>query len=120
VLDTVLLLLQLGLGRGSDLDHRDAPRELGEPLLQLLAVEVGVRGFELLLQLLDALLDGLRVAGTADDRRPVLVDDHAAGLTELRQLRVLEPRARPFGDRRTTGQAGNVLEHPLPADAESG
>ena len=43
VLDAVLLLLHLRLGRRADLDHRDAAGELRQPLLQLLAVEVGVR-----------------------------------------------------------------------------
>ena len=43
VLDAVLLLLHLGLGRSADLDHRDAARQLREALLELLAVEVGVR-----------------------------------------------------------------------------
>ena len=40
VLDAVLLLLQLDLGGRADLEHRDAAGELGEPLLELLAVEV--------------------------------------------------------------------------------
>src|SRR5262249_10008956 len=41
VLDAMLLLLHLGLGRGAALDDRDAARQLREPLLELLAVEVG-------------------------------------------------------------------------------
>ena len=42
VLDAVLALLELDLGRGTDLDHRNAAGQLGQPLLQLLAVVVGV------------------------------------------------------------------------------
>jgi hypothetical protein len=42
VLDAVLLLLHLGLGRSSDLDHRNAAGELREALLELLLVEVRV------------------------------------------------------------------------------
>ena len=57
VLDAVLLLLQLGLGRGADLDHRHAAGQLGQPLLQLLAVEVGGRRLDLGADLLDAALD---------------------------------------------------------------
>ena len=57
VLDAVLLLLHLGLGRSADLDHRDAAGELRQPLLQLLAVEVGVGVLDLGLELLDAGLD---------------------------------------------------------------
>src|SRR6185503_11924037 len=38
VLDAMLLLLHLGLGGSANLDHRDAAGQLGQPLLQLLAV----------------------------------------------------------------------------------
>ena len=57
VLDAMLLLLHLGLGRSADLDHRDAARQLREPLLELLAVEVGVGVLDLGLELLDPGLD---------------------------------------------------------------
>ena len=40
VIDAILALLHLDLGRAADADHRDAARELGETLLQLLAVVV--------------------------------------------------------------------------------
>ena len=60
VLDAVLLLLQLGLGRGADLDHRHAAGQLGQPLLQLLAVEVAGGRLDLRADLLDARLDRLR------------------------------------------------------------
>src|SRR5581483_2768453 len=87
VLDAVLLLLHLGLGGRADLDHRDTAGQLREALLELLAVGVGV--LDLLLQLLDPALDRVGLAGTVDERRRVLVDDDAAGLAELRELRVL-------------------------------
>jgi hypothetical protein len=41
VLDAGLLLLHLGLGGGADLDHGHAAGQLGQALLQLLAVVVG-------------------------------------------------------------------------------
>ena len=47
VLDAVLALLHLGLGRGADLDDRDAAGELREPLLELLLVVVGRRLLDL-------------------------------------------------------------------------
>ena len=59
VLDAVLLLLHLGLGRSADLDDRDAARQLREPLLELLAIEVGVGVLDLGLDLLDPALDRL-------------------------------------------------------------
>ena len=53
VLDAVLLLLELDLGGRADLDHGDAARELGQALLELLAVVVGVRLLDLGLDLVD-------------------------------------------------------------------
>jgi chaperonin GroEL len=43
----VLLLLELHLGGGTDLDDADAAGQLGQPLLQLLAVPVGVGRLDL-------------------------------------------------------------------------
>ena len=40
VIHAILALLHLDLGRAADADHRDAARELGQALLQLLAVVV--------------------------------------------------------------------------------
>src|SRR6266511_456480 len=119
VLDAMLLLLHLCLGRRPDLDHGDAAGQLGQPLLQLLAVEVGVGRLDLGLQLLDAGLDRVRLAGAVDDRRRVLVDDDLAGLAELRELRVLELEAHLLGDHLGAGEDGDVLEHPLAAVAEA-
>ena len=60
VLDAVLLLLQLGLGGGADLDDGHAAGQLGQPLLELLAVVV--RG---------GVLDlGLDLASCAPGSRP--------------------------------------------------
>lgn len=56
VLQTVLLLLQLHLGGGADLDHAHAAGQLREALLELLAVPVGVRVVDLGLDLADAAL----------------------------------------------------------------
>src|SRR6185295_9644923 len=98
VLDAMLLLLDLDLGRRTDLHDRDAARQLGEALLELLAVEVGVGVLDLLLQLLDAALDRLGVTGAVNDRGRVLVDHDLAGLAELRELRILELEAQLLGD----------------------
>ena len=54
VLDAVLLLLELHLGGGADLEDGDAARQLGQALLQLLPVVVGVGVLDLGLDLVDA------------------------------------------------------------------
>ena len=74
VLDAVLLLLDLDLGGAADADHRDAAGELGQPLLQLLAVVVGGGLLDLRLDLVDARLDVLLLAGAVDDRGLLLLD----------------------------------------------
>ena len=78
VLDAVLLLLELDLGGGADLDDRHAAGQLGQPLLELLLVVVGGRVLDLGLDLLDAALDLGSRAVALDDRRVVLVGDDAA------------------------------------------
>src|SRR4051812_8430157 len=117
VLDAVLLLLHLRLGGRADLHDGDAAGELGEALLELLAVEVRVRGLDLRLDLVDAALDGVPVTGAVDDRRGVLRHDDAAGAAELRDLGVLELQAHLLGDDLATGEDGDVLEHALAAGA---
>ena len=50
----------------------------------------------------------------AFDHRDVLVDGDFRGLTEVRDLYVLQPEA--FGDRLPAGQDGNGLQHGLAAE----
>jgi hypothetical protein len=116
----VLLLLHLRLGGRADLHDGDAAGELGEALLELLAIEVRVGGLDLGLDLVDAALDGVGVTGAVDDRRGVLRHDDAAGAAELRELRVLELEAHLLGDDLATGEDGDVLEHALAAVTEAG
>jgi hypothetical protein len=83
VLDARLLLFHLGLRRRPNLDDRDAPDELGEPLLQLLAVVVGRRVLDLRAQLFDTTLDRRYIPSPVDDRRIVLVDGDLLRLAEV-------------------------------------
>jgi hypothetical protein len=67
-------LLHLDLGRAADADDRDAAGELGQTLLQLLAVVVRGGLLDLRLDLRDAGLDVGLLAGAVDDRGVFLVD----------------------------------------------
>ena len=53
VFDAVLLLLELDLGGGADLDQRHTAGQLGETLLELLTIPVGVGVLDLGLDLVD-------------------------------------------------------------------
>src|SRR5690606_8711252 len=66
VFDARLLFLHLDLGRGTNLDHGHATGQLGDALLQLLAVVVGGGFLDLRLDLLDARLDVAGFAGAVD------------------------------------------------------
>ena len=79
VLNAVLLLLELHLGGGTDLDDGHAAGQLGQALLELLAVPVRVGVVNGALDLRHAALDVLGLAGALDDRRVVLGDDDPAG-----------------------------------------
>ena len=57
VLDAVLALLELDLGGRADADDADAAGQLGQPLLQLLAVPVRVGVLDLAADLADPVLD---------------------------------------------------------------
>src|SRR5690606_25005614 len=120
VLEAVLLLLELRLGRGANADHRDTAGELGEALLELLTGVVGVGVLELGLDALDAFLDDALVALTLDDRRLVLAGADALGAAQLADADVLELVAELLADDLTTGDGRDVLEHLLAAVAEAG
>src|SRR5213078_3451756 len=120
VLDAVLALLQLDLGGRADLDDRDAAGQLGQPLLQLLPVVVGVALVDLGADLVDPALDLVGVTGTVDDRGLVLGHDHLAGATEQVEGDVLQLEADLFADDLATGQGGDVDQHGLAAVTEAG
>src|SRR5207253_4940294 len=119
VVDAVLALLDLDLGRTADLDHRNAAGELGEALLELLPVVIAGGVLDLLADRGHAALDQLAGAGAVDDGRVVLVDGDALGLAEHSDGDVLELDAEVFADHLTRSQDRDVLEHRLAAIAEA-
>ncbi len=119
VLDARLLLLHLDLGRGTDLDHGNATGELGQPLLQLLAVVVRGGLLDLSADLVAAALDLSVGAGAVDDGGLILADLYALGRAELVEGGLLERQPNLFGDHGTAGEDGDVLQHGLAAIAEA-
>ncbi len=115
----MLLLLELHLSGSANLDDRNATGQLGEALLELLTVVVGVGVVDLSLQLADAALDVVLVTSTFDDGRLVLGHDDLAGGAEEFEPSVLELQADFFGDDGSTGQNRDVLEHGLAALTEA-
>src|SRR6201999_429787 len=79
VLDAVLALLELDLGRSADLDDCNTAGELRQALLQLLAVVVRVALVDLGADLVDPALDLVGLTGTLDDGRLVLGGGELAG-----------------------------------------
>ena len=90
ILNAMLALLELNLSCCADLDHRDAASQLGQPLLQLLAVVVGVRLIDLIANLVDPTLDLLGISGALDDGRLILGDDHLTSLSKQFQADAVE------------------------------
>src|SRR6267143_575520 len=120
VINAILALPHLDFGRAADADHRDAARELGQTLLQLLTVVVRGGFLDLRLDLVDAGLDVGLLAGAADDGGVLFVDHHFFCTTEHGERDVLELDAEIFRDRRAAGQDRDVLQHRLAAIAEAG
>src|SRR5882762_7694456 len=119
VINAILALPDLDLGRAADADHRDAACKLGQTLLQLLTVVVRGSFLDLRLDLIDPRFDVGLLAGAADDGGVFLVDHHLLGATEHGERDVLHLDAEIFRNRLTAGQNREVLQHGLAAIAEA-
>ena len=119
VVDAVLLLLELGLGRGTHVDDGDAAGQLGEAFLELFLIVVGGGLVDLATDELHAALDVGGLAGTLDDRGVLLVSDDALGATEVSHLDGFELDTEVIGDEAATGEDGDVFHHGLAAVAEA-
>jgi len=119
VLNAGLLLLHLGLGCGTHVDDGNAASQLGEALLELLAVVVAGGLFDLAADLVDPALDLGVLAMTFDDGGVFLLDQHALGAAQVGQLEAVQLDAEVFGDQTTTGEDGDVFHHGLAAITEA-
>src|ERR671910_2057550 len=111
----MLLLLELRLCGRPYLDNGHATGQLGQTLLELLAVEVRVCTLDLGADLVDAARDPLGLAGTVDDGGVVLGDYHLPGTPQLVELGVLKLQAELLCYYLPAGEDGYVLQHPLAA-----
>src|SRR3989454_106830 len=119
VFDARLLLLHFRLGRRADLDDRHTADELRQPLLQLFAIIVGSRLFDLNSNLFHAPFYGRTLAAAFDDGGVVLVDDDLFRRTEILNLDVLQLNAEIFCDRTALSEGCDIVQHRLPAIAKA-
>ena len=115
-----LPLLHFGLGGRADVDLGHAAGQLGQPLLQLLAIVVAGGGLDFLANLVGPAVDGVFAAAADDDRRVVGRDGHLLRRAEVGELDRLERHAEVLEDGLRAGQRGDVAEHGLAAVAVAG
>src|SRR5438874_209639 len=120
VVDAVLALFHLNVGRAADPDDHNPAGELRQPLLQLLAVIVGGGFLDLLPNLGDATIDVGLLPAAVDDRRVLLLDSHLLGLAEHVERHVLELDAEILASGRSRGakpdpELTSYSDHPLEA-----
>ncbi len=118
VLDPVLAFLERGLGGGADLDHRDTAGQLGQPLLQFLAVPVRIAGLDLALELLDPVGNGVVGAATVDDHACVLADHHATCGAQNVQPHLAQQQPDIGVDHLCAGDDRQILQEGLAAVTE--
>ena len=120
VLHSVLALLQLRLGSGTNLDDGDAADQLAQPLLQLLAVPIGGGLLDSPLYRPDAPLDGVGVALALDDGGVLLGHYHATGTPQVLDLHRVQLPTYLLADDLAAGNGGEVAQVILAAVAEAG
>ena len=112
--------LHLGLCSCADADDCDTACQLGKTLLELLAVEIRLGLFDLLLDLGDTLVDRVLLAESVDNDGLFLADLDALGAAELLHGSILELQAEVGADDSTAGQDSDILEHGFPSVAVAG
>ena len=117
VLDATLLLLEFRLAGGADLDLRHAAGQLGQALLELLAVIVAVGALDLRANLLAAAADGLAAARALDERGVLAGHDDLLGEAQLGQRDLVQVDPQVLHDCGGTREDRDVLQHGLAAVA---
>ncbi len=120
ILDAVLLLFEFHLGRRANLDNGYAAGQFCQPLLQLLAVVVAGRLFDLGANLSHARLDGFLLASALDDGSSILVGADCARAAKIAQRGVLKFEASLLRDDLCACQDSDIFQHGLAAITEAG
>ena len=115
----MLLLFELNLSCGTDLDQCDTAGQLREALLELLTIPVGVSVLNLSLDLVNPAFDVVVGSATVNDGGVVLGDHDALGGAEQVESDVLKLEANFFADDLAAGEDCHVLQHRLAAVAEA-
>ena len=104
----------------ADLDDDNTSGQLGEALLQLLTIPIGIGILDLATNLPDAISNRSLITMAVNDRRVVLGYDDATSRTENLKANLVELEADIRGHDSRASQNGNVLQNRLTTIAESG
>ena len=115
----MLAFLGLDFGGSADLDDGDTAGQLGQALLQLLAIVIGIGVGDLATDLSDASGHVLLGAATGHDGGLILGDDDLLGGAKHGHVDGVELQAQLIGHHLGTGQDGHILQHGLTAVAEA-
>ena len=115
ILNAGLLLLQLGLGSGPDLNDGHPAGQLRQTLLELLAVVVGGRVIDLRAELVTATPRCRTSYPRPDDGRVVTIEHDARRSTQVLQRDVLELDLEILADALSRRVSGDVPEAGLPS-----
>src|SRR5579883_2823307 len=115
ILDPKLLLLQLDLRAGADLNHADTVAQPRQSFLEPFAIIVGERLGEQAPQITDARLNRSFSRGITEDRGPILVAHDPSGPSQVLHGDILKLDPRLLTDDRRAGHRRDVLELHLPA-----
>ena len=98
ILDAGFLFLHLSFGSRADVDDGHAPGELSQAFLKFFAVVIGGGFLNLAAQLIDAALDGSRLAASRYNSRAFLIYYDRLGRAKVLKTDGFELEAEIFGD----------------------
>ena len=119
VFDAEFSFFQFDFRCGSDLNHGDPAGQFCQAFLEFFTVEIGIGGFDLIADLLNALGDFLFRAVAADDDGVFFAHLYAARTAEHVDRGVFQVIAEFFCDDGCVRQNGDVLQHFFSAVSEA-